>query len=151
MKKILCFLFFSTLTFAAREDVLGRWISTQYKDGNQIIIEIYEKENGKFYGKMIDQTVPKYLSGEYAGQEKMDLKNPDEKLRKRSLVGIELLTEMQYLEEKDSYTGGSVYIPGMGKTLHAKISVEQDVMKMKASFDKSGILGKTQIWTRVKL
>lgn len=149
MKKVLLyFLVLSSYVFAAKEDILGKWISPKYKDGNQIIIEVYEKEDGKFYAKMINQTVPKYLDGEFAGQDKMDLKNPDKSLRKRSLIGLELLTEMKYLENEDRYTGGQVYIPGMGKTLYAHIEIEKDQMNMKGSFDKTGIFGKTQVWER---
>lgn len=149
MKRIgILFFLLSAMALAAKEDILGKWISTPYKDGNQIIIEVYQNEDGKFYGKMIDQTVPTYQSGEKKGQEKTDEKNPDPALRNRSLVGVELLEALVYDEEKDNYREGSVYIPGMGKTLYAKVQIENDVMKMKGSFDKSGLIGKTQIWNR---
>lgn len=149
MKKLwILFFLFPNLVFAAREDILGKWISTKYKDGNQIIIEVIEKEDGKFYGKMIDQTVPFYQEGEFQGKEKMDLKNPDPSLKHRKLVGVEMLKSIAYQEEKDRYDGGTVYTPGMGKTLYASVQVEKDSMKMKGSFDKAGILGKTQLWHR---
>ena len=149
MKKLcLIFFLFPNLLFAAREDILGKWISSKHKDGNQIIIEIREKEDGKFYGTMKGQTVPFYQDGEFQGQEKMDLKNPDESLRKRKLMGLEMLYSLTYQEDTNRYRDGRVYIPGMGKTLYASVQIEKDVMKIKGSFDKSGIIGKTQIWNR---
>lgn len=149
MKKLwILFFLFPNLLFAAREDILGKWISAQHKDGNQIIIEIIEKTDGKFYGKMIGQTIPIYQEGEFQGQEKMDLKNPDKTLRHRKLVGIEMLQSLSYQEEKDRYQNGTVYVPGMGKTLYASVQIEKDTMKMKGSFDKSGMIGKTQVWKR---
>lgn len=149
MKKLcLLFFLFPNLLFAVREDILGKWISSKHKDGNQIIIEITEKEDGKFYGTMIGQTIPFYQEGEFEGQEKMDLKNPDESLRKRKLVGLEMLHSLTYHEDTNRYRDGKVYVPGMGKTLYASVQIEKNQMKMKGSFDKSGIFGKTQIWNR---
>lgn len=145
---VIAFCMLSFLSLAAREDILGRWISPKYKDGNQVILEVYEKEDGQFYGKMIGQTVPLYQEGEFAGQEKMDLKNPDASLRTRKLIGLELMERMSYQEEANDYSGGQIYIPGMGKTMYAKIQIHGKEMKMKASFDKLGVLGKTQLWTK---
>src|SRR3712207_8605523 len=54
----------------------------------------------------------------------------------RSLVGIEMLQSLSYQEEKDRYQNGTVYVPGMGKTLYASVQIEKDTMKMKGSLDR---------------
>ena len=44
----------------------------------------------------------------------------------------------------------SIYDPGNGKTYNCSMKVEGDVLKVRGSLDKRGLLGRTMDWFRVK-
>ena len=48
------------------------------------------------------------------------------------------------------YTGGKIYDPGNGKTYNCSMKVEGDVLKVRGSLDKKGLIGRTMDWFRVK-
>jgi uncharacterized protein (DUF2147 family) len=48
------------------------------------------------------------------------------------------------------YTGGKIHDPGNGKTYNCSMKVEGDVLKVRGSLDKRGLLGRTMDWFRVK-
>ena len=50
----------------------------------------------------------------------------------------------------DEYSGGSIYDPGNGKTYNCSMKVEGDVLKVRGSLDKRGLIGRTMDWFRVK-
>ena len=151
MKKIIIALtiLLSTCLFANSEDVLGKWITEKAENGNQIIVEIYKTQEGKYNGKIVELTMPIYTEGEYAGQEKMDLKNPDPNLQKRVLRGIDFVSGFDYVEKDDKFENGKIYVPTNGKTYNSYMKLREDgTLLVKGSIDKAGILGKKQIWTR---
>ncbi len=151
MKKIILFLLIciSSFIFAMEEDVLGHWITEKGKSGNQLIVEIYKGEDGKINGLIKDMTIPTYEDGEYAGQEKMDLNNKDEKLKNRKLVGINFVYSFEYNSEKDKYENGKIYNPENGKEYHSYMKLNEDgTLTVKGSVDKGGLFGKKQIWRR---
>ena len=45
---------------------------------------------------------------------------------------------------------GSIYDPGNGKTYNCSMKVEGDVLHVRGSLDKKGLLGRTMDWHRVK-
>ena len=53
-------------------------------------------------------------------------------------------------EVGDEYTGGKIYDPGNGKTYNCSMKVEGDVLKVRGSLDKRGLIGRTMDWFRVK-
>lgn len=150
MKKILLGIFLiGSLAYAKVEDVLGPWITEKADTGNQIIVEIYQASNGKYNGKVVGLTMPMYTEGEYQGQERMDLQNPDPKLKTRKLVGIDFVSNFDYNEEKDKFENGNIYSPINGKTYHSYMQLQKDgKLLVKGSVDKTGILGKKQYWSR---
>ncbi len=78
------------------DDIIGTWYSP-VKEGN---VQIYK--SGKNYnGKLI------YLKHSLDGKGKpiLDVNNPDKEKRKRPLLGILLLKDITYDDEKDSWKG----------------------------------------------
>ena len=123
------------------------WITEKAKNGNQMIIEIYQKEDGKFYGKIADMTKPLYEEGELKGQKKRDIKNPDENLKNRELIGIDFLTGLEYNEKDDKFENGHIYVTAIGKTFNSYMKLQKDGnLLVKGTIDKSGIFGKKQFW-----
>ena len=77
-----------------------------------------------------------------------DGNNPDAKLRSRQLIGLNMLSGLK--KNGGEYSGGSIYDPGNGKTYNCSMKVEGDVLKVRGSLDKRGLLGRTMDWFRVK-
>ena len=141
VKKVIlgAFLVFAPLTALLAEDVVGKW---KLSDGSAIV-EVYQ--NGDVYnGKIVWLQNPTEADGTPA----VDDKNPDAKLRSRKLIGLNMLSNLK--KNGGEYAGGSIYDPGNGKTYNCSMKVEGDVLKVRGSLDKRGLLGRTMDWFRVK-
>ena len=141
MKKIIISMvaMLAPLAAAFAQDVVGKW---KLDDGSAIV-EVY-KQGDAFNGKIVwlqDPTEPD-------GSPAVDNKNPDAKLRSRKLIGLNMLSSLK--KSGAEYTGGSIYDPGNGKTYNCSMKVEGDVLKVRGSLDKKGLLGRTLDWNRVK-
>ena len=141
MKKIIISMvaMLAPLAAAFAQDVVGKW---KLDDGSAIV-EVY-KQGDAFNGKIVwlqDPTEPD-------GSPAVDKKNPDAKLRSRKLIGLNMLSGLK--KSGAEYTGGSIYDPGNGKTYNCSMKVEGDVLKVRGSLDKKGLLGRTMDWYRVK-
>ena len=141
MKKIIISMvaMLAPLATAFAQDVVGKW---KLDDGSAIV-EVY-KQGDAFNGKIVwlqDPTEPD-------GSPAVDNKNPDAKLRSRKLIGLNMLSGLK--KSGAEYTGGSIYDPGNGKTYNCSMKVEGDVLKVRGSLDKKGLLGRTMDWYRVK-
>lgn len=140
MKKILVcmsLMLFSLSGFA--QDVVGKW---KLEDGTAIV-EVY-RQGDVFNGKIVWLEKPTEADGTPA----KDGNNPDPKLRSRQLIGLNMLSGLAMSGEE--YKGGSIYDPGNGKTYNCSMKVEGDVLKVRGSLDKKGLLGRTMDWFRVK-
>ena len=141
MRKILfsAILMLAPLAAAFAQDVVGRW---KLEDGTAIV-EVY-KSGDVFNGKIVWLQNPTEADGSPA----VDNNNPDPKLRKRQLIGLNMLSNLK--KTGTEYSGGSIYDPGNGKTYNCSMKVEGDVLKVRGSLDKRGLLGRTMDWFREK-
>ena len=121
------------------QDVVGKW---KLEDGSAIV-EVYQ-EGDVFNGKIVWLKNPTEADGSPA----VDSNNPDEKLRSRQLIGLNMLSGLK--QKGGEYSGGSIYDPGNGKTYNCSMKVEGDTLKVRGSLDKRGLLGRTMDWFRVK-
>ena len=141
MKKIFIsmILMLAPLAAAFAQDVVGKW---KLSDGTAIV-EVYQKGD-VFNGKIVWLQNPTEADGSPA----VDDKNPDPKLRSRQVLGLNMLSNLK--KTGDEYSGGSIYDPGNGKTYNCSMKVEGDVLKVRGSLDKKGLIGRTMDWFRVK-
>ena len=141
MKKLFIsmMLVFAPLCAMMAQDVVGKW---KLDDGSAIV-EIY-RQGDVFNGKIVWLQHPTQADGSPA----VDANNPDSKLRSRRLIGLNMLSGLKKVGGE--YTGGSIYDPGNGKTYNCSMKVEGDVLKVRGSLDKKGLLGRTMDWFRVK-
>ena len=127
------------LSGASAQDIQGKW---KLDDGTAIVEII---RNGNVYdGKIVwlEELTDKN------GAPVRDDKNPDKSLRSRELMGLKMLIGLKDLGEE--YGQGQIYDPGNGKTYHCSMKVQGDVLKVRGSLDKKGLLGRTMDWFRVK-
>jgi uncharacterized protein (DUF2147 family) len=75
------------------------------------------------------------------GTETKDVKNPDENLRSRDLIGVVMLKGFTYKPDKKQWTGGSIYVPNAGRTMKAKLwAASENELKVQVSM---GLFNKT--------
>ena len=141
MKKIIFSMIFmlAPLTAAFAQDVVGKW---KLEDGSAIV-EVYQ-EGDVFNGKIVWLEKPTEDDGSPA----VDDNNPDKALRTRQIMGLNMLSGLK--KSGNEYSGGSIYDPGNGKTYNCSMKVEGDVLKVRGSLDKKGLIGRTMDWFRVK-
>ena len=132
MKKLFLTMAIAITSLTANaQSVVGKWI-TEEGDAN---VEIYEAD-GKINSKVI------WLK---AGPDTKDTKNPDEKLRNRKLMGVNLLSGLT--KKGDRYEGGKVYDPHSGKSYKCAIWVDGNDLKVRGYL---GPFRETQTWKRKK-
>ena len=141
MKRFLisAILMLAPLAAAFAQDVVGKW---KLEDGTAIV-EVY-KSGDAYNGKIVWLLHPTEDDGTPA----VDNNNPDPKLRSRQLIGLNMLSGLK--KTGTEYSGGSIYDPGNGKTYNCSMKVEGDVLHVRGSLDKRGLLGRTMDWFRVK-
>jgi uncharacterized protein (DUF2147 family) len=140
MKKIVLTIISVMLAASAAfaQDVIGKW---KLDDGTAIV-EVYK--NGDAYnGKIVWLEEPTDADGTPA----KDNNNPDPALRTRELIGLNMLSGLKKTAQNE-YSGGKIYDPGNGKTYNCSMKVEGNVLKVRGSLDKRGLLGRTMDWFR---
>jgi len=85
-----------------------------------------------------------------AGKPKVDDKNPDVKLQKRAIIGLEMLKGFKYDKSSDEWIEGTIYNPSSGKTYNCYINFESaNKVKIRGYIGASWMgLGKTAYWTK---
>ncbi len=108
-------------------------------------VQIYKDPNGKYYGKIVWLKEPSK-----DGKPKVDDKNPEVKLQKRAILGLEMLKGFKYDASSDEWVGGSIYNPASGKTYNCYINFESaNRIKIRGFIGASWMgLGKTAHWTK---
>lgn len=130
-------------TESAEDQILGHW----YTDKQEAKVEVTKKD-GKFFGKLVWLKEPKYEAGDpEAGVDKHDRENPDEKLRSRPILGLQILKDFTYAGG-NRWENGTIYDPESGKTYKCKMWFEEkDKLNVKGYVGVS-LLGRTTLWTR---
>ncbi|MEM9304377.1 MAG: DUF2147 domain-containing protein [Pseudomonadota bacterium] len=80
----------------------------------------------------------------------LDAKNPDEKLRGRSMIGVTFLSGFRYDPSRDRWHDGTVYSADNGRTYRGRVWLEDEgrTMKMRG-FVGVSLLGRTATFARV--
>lgn len=148
MKRILLFVItlITFISYSAKEDVFGKWITEKSSSGNQIVVEIYEKNN-KIYGKVIRLTDRFDASGNL----RKDANNPDKSKQERTLEGIDFVYGFTYNPSNEYYENGNIYDPSSGKTYASYMKLEgTNKLMVRGHVKGLSFIGKTQYWKRVE-
>ena len=121
--------------------IVGKWKTIDDKDGSaKSIVYIFKATNGMYYAKI----------------EKL-FKNPDALCteceganKNKPKLGLMVINDM--VEKDGSLTGGTILDPKNGKVYKCNISLDKgsDNLNVRGSLDKSGFIGRSQTWIRVK-
>lgn len=128
---------FSTLAWAEKTDIEGRWL-TQDGDG-WITIQLV--------GNSLEGSVAGSPDPEQREERKFDDRNPDPSLRTRRLDGLTIMTGFQY-DGDGRWSGGTVYDPNSGKTYKCTVKqLDANTLKIRG-FIGISLFGRSETWTR---
>ncbi|NQU63714.1 MAG: DUF2147 domain-containing protein [SAR324 cluster bacterium] len=128
----------ATSVYAADPDaVLGLWLTNKEPDATQIEIV---KCGEKYCGKIAKTKTVGAL----------DKENPDESLRSRKLVGLDMIYDFVYDAEDNRWTDGFIYNPEDGKTYDCRMWLEEaNILSVKGTVGPKWMgIGKTVTWFR---
>ena len=137
---LLLFTVISLSGFSQNKDaILGQWVNST----GEAHIDVFKK-GVKYYGKIVWLKTQK----DEKGVVKTDLKNPDESLRSKPILGMEMLRDFVY--EDGKYTDGKIYDPKSGKTYSCNMSIKENGNLSMRGYIGISLLGRTEVWKRVK-
>jgi uncharacterized protein (DUF2147 family) len=117
------------------DDIVGKW---EAEDGSAQF-EIYKSGN-EYRGKII------WLKNHNGGEAK-DKKNPDENLRDRPILGLDILTDLSYSPSTKTWSGGSLYSPEKGMYANCSVVIIRD-KEIKIIAQIKGFT-RSKIWKRL--
>ena len=137
----LAFIFASGLrgqqTTSGADALLGLWLTAEGKARVEIT-----KTGDTYSGKIIWLKEP-----DEDGKPKVDKKNPDEHLRTRPIIGLEIVYGFTY-DDDNEWTGGRVYDPESGNEYKAKMTLVDDKTLKLRGYILIPLLGRSEVWTR---
>lgn len=122
-----------------KDDILGKWLNPS-GEGQ---IEIY-KRGDKFFGKLAWIKEP----NDEKGKPKTDEKNPNESLRNKPVLNLEILKNFVFDDGK--WIDGTIYDPKSGKTYSCKLTLKDANQLSVRGFIGVSLIGRTEVFKRVK-
>jgi uncharacterized protein (DUF2147 family) len=108
---------------------------------------------GQYWSPKKDAKIEIYLKGDHyfgksiwVANHTRDTKNPDEFLRNREVLGIELLSDFSYND--GCYEDGKIYDPESGKIYSCKMTLKGNNLKVRGYIGIS-LFGRTEILERI--
>jgi uncharacterized protein (DUF2147 family) len=132
--------------WAGTDDILGTWLN-QKQDAK---IDIF-KCGTDYCGKIVWLKVPIYPTDSKEGTPgtpKIDTKNPEASLKKRPLMGLQIMDGLQF-SGGGLWKNGKIYDPDSGKTYSAKATLASHMELDLRGFIGLSLIGRTEKWTRV--
>lgn len=124
---------------AQTDKIEGTW----YNDIKSAKIKITKDGNGKFNGHIVWLKVP-----EENGKPRTDIKNKDEKLKSRPLMGLPVLIGFDKdPDNENKYINGSIYSPTEGKVYTCKITYKGQTLDIRG-YVLTPLFGRTTVWSR---
>ena len=123
------------------DQILGKWISTQ---GN-VIVDVY-KESDAFKGKVVwfkdtdDKSRPMAT--------RTDIHNPDPALRDRKIIGMDVLTGLEYNNAQNRWEHGKIYDVKTGKEWSTSVWITKEGLLKVKGYWHFEFLGQTMTFRR---
>ena len=145
MKQVLVtfvLLFAMSVAGTAQVDkIVGKWKTIDDKDGSaKSIVSVFKATNGKYYGK---------IEKMFKDSEKLCIECEGAN-KNQPILGMMIINNL--IEKDTKLTGGTILDPKNGKVYKCNLSIEKgsDKLTVRGSLDKSGWIGRSQTWIRVK-
>lgn len=143
-KTIYLLLFFPILFFSQSkaDAILGKWMATD----KSVKVEIYKVNND--YRAKILWFNDKLGSGKPMNS-RHDTANPNPKLRSRKIIGMEILSDLEYNAKKNMWENGKIYDAYYGRTWDSAGWLLPDGKLKVRGFWKIQMIGKSLYFYRV--
>lgn len=128
--------------FGQADKITGKWKTIDDKTGaEKSIVYIYKTADGKYAGK-----IEKLLKG----ATETVCKECEGANQNKPITGMTIINDM--VEKGGSLGGGTILDPKSGKVYKCFIQYDDKTgnLKVRGALDKFGMLGRTQIWLKVK-
>ncbi len=124
-------------------DITGVWMT----QSQESMIEV-AKSGDNYVGKVYWLKFP---IDPDTKQPKVDKKNPDEKLRSRPIMMLNILINFTFSRE-DGTGKGDIYDPKSGNTYNCKATlIDANTLKIRGYIGASWMgLGRTEVWKKIK-
>ncbi|MBC7653808.1 MAG: DUF2147 domain-containing protein [Oligoflexus sp.] len=123
-------------------EILGKWISTN----KNVIVEVY-KENKEFKAKVCwfnDADDPSKSTSI-----RTDYRNPNEDLRNRKIVGLDILKKLSYNPKTNRWEDGIIYDPLSGREWSSVIYFNNDGLLVVKGYWHYEFISKTLLFKRL--
>jgi len=130
---------------AGSEDILGVW-NTEGKEAEIMIYKCGIKHCGKIVWSK-DSIYPPDSKEGTPGTLRLDHNNPNPKLRKSPIIGLQILYDFMFVGD-NLWTGGKIYNPDNGKTYSGKLTLVSPNQLNLRGFIGLSLIGGTTKWTR---
>jgi len=123
--------------------IVGKWMNAE---DNNVIVEIF-RIGKEFKAKIVwfddsdDKTKPMNL--------RRDTKNPDEALRNRKIIGLEVMRGLVFNEDDNEWQSGQIYDASTGKEWNAKAWLDKEGCLKVRGFWHFEILGQNMCFKKV--
>jgi uncharacterized protein (DUF2147 family) len=122
--------------------ICGKWMS----EAKDLMVEIYPYKN-TFKAKIV------WFSGGVSKAKPMetitDIKNPDEKLRNRKVLGLDVVENIVYNPKSKTWENGRIYEVQSGKYWNAAAAIDKSGLLKVKGYWHIKLLGKTMTFKRV--
>ena len=106
MKRLFILFFLGIYAMAGFAQEADKIVGVWWNDEKTTKIEV-EKKEGKYIGTIVYMIPEKYENG----LPPKDDENPDEALRERSIIGIQILNDFEYNAKDKEWKDGTIYDP----------------------------------------
>ena len=135
------FLFVCRAQDNGEDGILGKWM---YEEKN-LIVDVYKQDND-FKAKIIWFHDGDTLT---SIEQRMDNKNPDKDLRERKIVGMDVLSGLEYDPKENKWVKGKIYDCSSGKTWDATVHLSDAQTMEVRGYYIFKFIGKTMKFTRM--
>lgn len=135
----------SVLSLSAQnkaDRVVGKWLN---EDGDAHV-EI-TRSGDTYSGRLVWLKFP---VDDETGKPKLDKKNPDDALKTRPVMGLEILSGFTYDSDDEEWTNGEIYDPKSGKTYSCYMAFDKEGNLKIRGYIGISLIGRTDYWTSVK-
>ena len=139
---IFFFLFYNLNAQTKRDDILGKWISTD----KSVAVQVY-RQGDDFKAKVI--WFDERLGSGTPMNTRHDTHNPDAKLRNRKIIGMDILENLEYDAKSQRWEDGQIYDASSGRTWDTFAELNQEGKLYVRGFWKWAWIGKSLYFTRI--
>lgn len=117
------------------DDIIGIWMPSE----GTSYIQIYkDKKDAKYYGRIVWLKEPNGEDGE-------PKRDPEGELI------LKMINLKEFVFEDGEWTDGTIYDPKSGSLYYCTIEMpKKDKLEVRGSLDPLGLVGRTDVWVRMK-